>query len=194
MGLPARGWRGQSSMPVLTSAEPCTCPLTLPCLQARPACSACALHFWPAWSWPQLSPMAPNTPPHCPALSPCSYHCCPALQALTFLANSAQIVGFQGSQASRGAFLLRTSIIGTPLLASLAALPVAPLVWVGCLTGFAGGQGQMLNVLSHRDLPYSLHLESLLAGKGVSFWVWSSGCLVAVEVLLYMLCKVPNLT
>ena len=86
---------------------------------------------------PPSKRQAPPPPPPPPSLTSVAL----PLQALTFLANSAQIVGFQGSQASRGAFLLRTSIIGTPLMASLAALPVAPLVWVGCLTGFAGGQG-----------------------------------------------------
>lgn len=60
------------------------------------------------------------------------------LGMLTFTANAVTIVGFALATASRGAFLLRSSIVSTPILSTLAGISVAKAMWVGAVLGFTG--------------------------------------------------------
>ena len=60
------------------------------------------------------------------------------LGLLTFTANAVTIVGFALATASRGAFLLRSSIVSTPILSTLAGISVAKAMWVGAVLGFTG--------------------------------------------------------
>lgn len=60
------------------------------------------------------------------------------LGLLTFTANAVTIIGFALATASRGAFLLRSSIVSTPILSTLAGISVAKAMWVGAVLGFTG--------------------------------------------------------
>ena len=60
------------------------------------------------------------------------------LGLLTFTANAVTIVGFALATASRGAFLLRSSIVSTPILSTLAGISVAKAMWGGAVLGFTG--------------------------------------------------------
>lgn len=60
------------------------------------------------------------------------------LGMLTFTANAATIIGFALATASRGAFLLRSSIVSTPILSTLAGIAVGKPMWGGAVLGFTG--------------------------------------------------------
>lgn len=60
------------------------------------------------------------------------------LGLLTFTANAVTIIGFALATASRGAFLLRSSIVSTPILSTLAGISVARAMWGGAVLGFTG--------------------------------------------------------
>ena len=60
------------------------------------------------------------------------------LGLLTFTANAVTIIGFALATASRGAFLLRSSIVSTPILSTLAGISVAKAMWGGAVLGFTG--------------------------------------------------------
>lgn len=60
------------------------------------------------------------------------------LGMLTFTANAVTIIGFALATASRGAFLLRSSIVSTPILSTLAGISVGKPMWGGALLGFTG--------------------------------------------------------
>ena len=60
------------------------------------------------------------------------------LGLLTFTANAVTIIGFALATASRGAFLLRSSIVSTPILSTLAGISVAKAMWMGAVLGFTG--------------------------------------------------------
>lgn len=60
------------------------------------------------------------------------------LGMLTFTANAVTIIGFALATASRGAFLLRSSIVSTPILSTLAGIAVGKPMWGGAALGFAG--------------------------------------------------------
>jgi len=49
-----------------------------------------------------------------------------------------QIYGFTFTTIAKGAFLIRASIIFTPILCTIAGEAVPVGLWVGALTGFAG--------------------------------------------------------
>ena len=51
---------------------------------------------------------------------------------------AAQIYGFTFTTIAKGAFLIRASIIFTPILCTIAGEAVPVGLWVGALTGFAG--------------------------------------------------------
>ena len=53
-------------------------------------------------------------------------------------AAAAQIYGFTFTTIAKGAFLIRASIIFTPILCTIAGEAVPVGLWVGALTGFAG--------------------------------------------------------
>ncbi|EIE27659.1 hypothetical protein COCSUDRAFT_39263 [Coccomyxa subellipsoidea C-169] len=60
------------------------------------------------------------------------------LGLLAFLANSVMIYGFMFTTIAKGAFLIRASIIFTPLLCTVAGEAVPAGLWAGSLLGFAG--------------------------------------------------------
>lgn len=60
------------------------------------------------------------------------------LGLLTFTANAVTIIGFALATTSRGAFLLRSSIVSTPILSTLAGISVAKAMWAGAVLGFTG--------------------------------------------------------
>ena len=60
------------------------------------------------------------------------------LGMLTFTANAVTIIGFALATASRGAFLLRSSIVSTPILSTLAGIAVGKPMWGGAVLGFTG--------------------------------------------------------
>ena len=60
------------------------------------------------------------------------------LGMLTFTANAVTIIGFALATASRGAFLLRSSIVSTPILSTLAGIAVGRPMWGGAILGFTG--------------------------------------------------------
>ena len=61
------------------------------------------------------------------------------LGAISAAANAATLLGFEDTLAARGAFLLRTSVIFTPILAAVAGQTTPKAVWIGAGTAFAGG-------------------------------------------------------
>lgn len=52
--------------------------------------------------------------------------------------SAVQIYGFTFTTIAKGAFLIRASIIFTPILCTIAGEAVPVGLWVGALTGFAG--------------------------------------------------------
>lgn len=61
------------------------------------------------------------------------------LGAISAAANAATLLGFEDTLAARGAFLLRTSVMFTPILAAVAGQTTPTAVWIGAGTAFAGG-------------------------------------------------------
>lgn len=85
------------------------------------------------------------------------------LGLLTFTANAVTIIGFALATASRGAFLLRSSIVSTPILSTLAGISVAKAMWGGAVLGFTGSVLISTDPVDNLPLPdddtYTIHVS-----------------------------------
>ena len=66
------------------------------------------------------------------------YRTCPCIPYAPDSVGALQIYGFTFTTIAKGAFLIRASIIFTPILCTIAGEAVPVGLWVGALTGFAG--------------------------------------------------------
>ncbi|CAL8463602.1 g3136 [Coccomyxa elongata] len=106
------------------------------------------------------------------------------LGLLAFLANSVMIYGFMFTTIAKGAFLIRASIIFTPLLCTVAGETVPAALWAGSLLGFAGSV--MISLDPSHAASSSSGGPSMAAPLGLQPEVWGDLVLVASASLWSM--------
>ncbi|BDA48535.1 hypothetical protein COCOBI_12-2150 [Coccomyxa sp. Obi] len=99
------------------------------------------------------------------------------LGLLAFLANSVMIYGFMFTTIAKGAFLIRASIIFTPLLCTVAGEAVPAALWAGSLLGFAGSV--MISLDPSHAASGSSGAPGMAAPLGLQPEVWGDLVLVA---------------
>ena len=100
------------------------------------------------------------------------------LGAISAAANAATLIGFEDTLAARGSFLLRTSVMFTPILAALGGQQTPRAVWLGAGTAFVGGL-----LIAGDDLSsQGQHSSSLISLSGGDLMLIIAALLWAVQV------------
>ncbi|KAK9867587.1 hypothetical protein WJX84_010689 [Apatococcus fuscideae] len=101
------------------------------------------------------------------------------LGLISAAANAATLLGFEDTLAARGAFLLRTSVMFTPILAAVAGRQTPRAVWLGAGTAFVGGL-----LIAGDDLSsQGQHSSSLLSLSGGDAMLIIAALLWALQIV-----------
>ncbi len=100
------------------------------------------------------------------------------LGAISAAANAATLLGFEDTLAARGSFLLRMSVMFTPVLGAIAGQQTPQVVWLGAGTAFAGG----LLIAGDNLSSQGQHSSSLLNLSGGDVMLIIAALLWALQV------------